>query len=892
MQTVTPVSCTQTNSFHNPTIRTEFQTQPQSLFHSSKTFTQPSCSNLDQVLLICPDREQDPSRAKAARDLDDARASRACKQFCQNQLTFPGEKDAEFFSMSNKKLKLGSTIDTSCNQSDCCCKSKPDKMDIDSILQATEDSKSSVLELSGTLIGQSASQNSASLCPQLNHGGFAPLDGLQHHVDKDMKTTDQNHRKHKHHGQQQTQQQDQRQQQTLDRTTGTMTRTTDSPQFDNLDTARGLGSGVSGHLRGLGAANTHDIRITPKIGRIIMGSSIADGQIFSTNTPTTMQPTIPSFLTFAREANTLLGKRAHPVELEAVETPVQNCECKQGLEEKICRKRTQSLVHEQTLIREREQELEAREQELLFRDIELKKAESACIAQVRRGRKGSEDLSTRSRSSHRSKSSKSLITITLAQDTSRLLLNSNLNQTRNRVRVSVVPLVGRKNEESEIFQNLSNDIESCTGNCASPSQPNPRLPRDQPHPLFSDPDRLHRLHRLRLQGPSSNIMEETETRRISWRGLDRRPSWRMSDEMRMFQTSQTNIQPEDLPNHTGPNFILPLSATPRSSSSCLPQVAQASTEMKEQKPVVSVKQAVTYVQEDSSQNMAIESCSKDYQKAEFDKICTQYAASKGGRYCPKKVRYFDQYTFKCALGHTLTLNKQNLESEKWCEKCQKTLQVIKQTAAKNKGVLLQNYLSTEVKSRCQFGHEFTVSCSSPKNWCQTCCDQKERFSQFSKNVKFQPKDQVLLEAIRGRILEVQDSGMMNACTCQKQGACKVCSRISGTTKLPEVDSLERELQKPELETVNKEIKKLSNLYTTKWLTEVEKTDCTVEQVLWVYRILLYPNLVLKHLLFQEGEVQAKQNFRKLAILIHPDKNSHQCASQAFKKLLSVFEAQV
>jgi hypothetical protein len=133
---------------------------------------------------------------------------------------------------------------------------------------------------------------------------------------------------------------------------------------------------------------------------------------------------------------------------------------------------------------------------------------------------------------------------------------------------------------------------------------------------------------------------------------------------------------------------------------------------------------------------------------------------------------------------------------------------------------------------------------------------------------------------------------MDGCTCKKQGECKICIRLSSTKKHQEVDSLEKELSNPELEAVNQEIKKLSNLYTTKWLTEVEKTDCTVEQVLWVYRILLYPNLVLKHLLFQGGEIQAKQNFRKLAILIHPDKNSHQCASQAFKKLLSTFESQV
>lgn len=129
---------------------------------------------------------------------------------------------------------------------------------------------------------------------------------------------------------------------------------------------------------------------------------------------------------------------------------------------------------------------------------------------------------------------------------------------------------------------------------------------------------------------------------------------------------------------------------------------------------------VTKVQEESTKNMDLEFNDKETYKSEFDKICANYAASKGGRYCPKKVRYFDQYTFKCALGHSLTLNKQNLDSGKWCEKCHKTLQIIKQTAAKNKGVVLQDFLSNEVSCRCQVGHEFSVSCSAPKNWCQIC----------------------------------------------------------------------------------------------------------------------------------------------------------------------------
>jgi hypothetical protein len=223
------------------------------------------------------------------------------------------------------------------------------------------------------------------------------------------------------------------------------------------------------------------------------------------------------------------------------------------------------------------------------------------ISQMRKTRKGSEDLSTRSRSSHRSKSSKSLINSVLTENNARLLLNLDLNLNRNRVRVSNVPveheneqcMTGTAAQQKCFDQEIDERTETQQTQPIQNNYVHMLQPTNPPNPLLCDPDRLHRLHRLRLQSPSSNCMEESLTRRLSWRGLDRRPSWRMSDKSRMLQMTQANIQKEELPSRNNGNFVLPENLAPRSSSTSLPQVAQASTEMNEQKLHVSSETVVT-----------------------------------------------------------------------------------------------------------------------------------------------------------------------------------------------------------------------------------------------------------------------------------------------------------
>jgi hypothetical protein len=93
-----------------------------------------------------------------------------------------------------------------------------------------------------------------------------------------------------------------------------------------------------------------------------------------------------------------------------------------------------------------------------------------------------------------------------------------------------------------------------------------------------------------------------------------------------------------------------------------------------------------------------------------------------------------------------------------------------------------------------------------------------------------------------------------------------------------------------------EVKNMATLYLNKYLGErpdllqdKDLIDECFDQWIWVYQILLLPQSVLQELLFKSNDKQSKTHFRKLCILVHPDKNTHELASKAFQRLLSVFQ---
>ncbi len=167
-----------------------------------------------------------------------------------------------------------------------------------------------------------------------------------------------------------------------------------------------------------------------------------------------------------------------------------------------------------------------------------------------------------------------------------------------------------------------------------------------------------------------------------------------------------------------------------------------------------------------------------------------------------------------------------------------------------------------------------------KRWCHECCELKKKHRSihndreaYERQVVPPEQNQLLEESLR-RLHQKNEH-----------------SRSSGSDEQPE-DPLDS-IKTFEHQVIFEEVKRLATICVENHLKqlavpELETLDEQIDQWIWVYRVILLPSVVLHDLIFQFGEKQAKANYRKLCIVIHPDKNEHPKASQAFQKLLEVY----
>ena len=72
-------------------------------------------------------------------------------------------------------------------------------------------------------------------------------------------------------------------------------------------------------------------------------------------------------------------------------------------------------------------------------------------------------------------------------------------------------------------------------------------------------------------------------------------------------------------------------------------------------------------------------------------------------------------------------------------------------------------------------------------------------------------------------------------------------------------------------------------------TEIDvETQLEETRIIETYKLLIFPENTFKEYLRSLGVDSLRKEFRKLAMLIHPDKNSHPHAKIAFQKLYNCF----
>jgi len=90
-----------------------------------------------------------------------------------------------------------------------------------------------------------------------------------------------------------------------------------------------------------------------------------------------------------------------------------------------------------------------------------------------------------------------------------------------------------------------------------------------------------------------------------------------------------------------------------------------------------------------------------------------------------------------------------------------------------------------------------------------------------------------------------------------------------------------------------ETETLAKKYTSEFMSSKEFCgQCEYQQILKVYKILIMPEEILKNYMSILTHEALKGEFRRLAKLIHPDKNKHPKAGLAFQKIHKIYEAAI
>jgi len=233
--------------------------------------------------------------------------------------------------------------------------------------------------------------------------------------------------------------------------------------------------------------------------------------------------------------------------------------------------------------------------------------------------------------------------------------------------------------------------------------------------------------------------------------------------------------------------------------------------------------------------------------------------------------------FRCKFNHQFAINVEEFNT-KWCQRCDELLKDFNDFAAYNGGRCLNQEYEEYITFECNKGHTWKLNHkNAKKRWCLDCVkDEKtelrkkceeERILRQKKEEEAQKK---IFEEAKRRAMEEQYSHY---------------AKPAMNSGYPTQSILEY------FQRMDYEIEKLAQKYSREFMSRKEFTgDVTYQQILQVYKILIMPEDVLQNYMYNLNGEMLKQEFRRFAKIIHPDKNKHPQAGPAFQKIYKVYEA--
>lgn len=219
-------------------------------------------------------------------------------------------------------------------------------------------------------------------------------------------------------------------------------------------------------------------------------------------------------------------------------------------------------------------------------------------------------------------------------------------------------------------------------------------------------------------------------------------------------------------------------------------------------------------------------------------------------------------SFVCSQNHRSVII--GGETTPTCQTCASVLGSIQRYAMSRGGRVTNSVLGPSVILECGLGHQWEVPYQkATKSWCKDC------------KIKRRQVLKTLLE---------EETIRIEAERKQKQNQLLEEARLNYLASL----RMEKEEQKAEQDTfkiVYDEMTRLASKFAREYCQKDSEAD--FNQILMLYQTLIMPEKTLDTYFKRMPTEELKKEFRRYTILLHPDKNSHPKAKQAFQKAYGI-----
>jgi len=240
---------------------------------------------------------------------------------------------------------------------------------------------------------------------------------------------------------------------------------------------------------------------------------------------------------------------------------------------------------------------------------------------------------------------------------------------------------------------------------------------------------------------------------------------------------------------------------------------------------------------------------------------------------------------KCSMNHQWELDLSTI-SRKGCPRCEDLLEQCKEFAKKNEGSCLNQEYDETIRYRCTKGHCWSLNHKNAKRrWCAQCAKEQRAF--LKKKCEEDKVEREKQEEEHQRKLFEEAKRKAAQETKGQQQPFNLGGANSGASSQKPMSTLEY------FQRIDYEIESLAKKYTTEFMSRKEFSgDITYHQILQVYKIVIMPEEILQSYMFNLNADTLRSEFRRMAKMIHPDKNKHPQAGNAFQKVYKVYEVAV